>query len=150
VICDPETRITKYCPGSTHDSRIFRNSAVKDMLENIRHLGHLIGDSGYPCTRYLLIRVVREQTEAEKRYNIARSVVERTFGTWKKRFPCLQFTLRIKLETTQLIILATQRREPEFQDNFDEEDVNENMREDPDRVGGINWRNIFIRNHFQR
>lgn len=35
-----------------------------------------------------------------------RSIVERTFGVWKRRFPCLSIKLRTKLNTTVKIILA--------------------------------------------
>jgi nuclease HARBI1 len=38
-------------PGSTHDSRIFMNSRVKQRFENSEIDGILLGDSGYPCTR---------------------------------------------------------------------------------------------------
>ena len=158
VVCDPKLKIVNIVvrwPGSTHDSRIFRNSTIRERLEN----DHLIGDSGYVCTRYLLTSVLHEQNEAETRYNVAhrraRNVVERTFGVWKKRFPCFTYTLRTKLETTQLIILATailhnfalERREAPFEDvHVQEEDHNIVL--EHDRPAGINWRNIIIRNHF--
>lgn len=48
---------------------------------------------------------------AQTRYNNAqrrtRSTVERMFGIWKRRFPCLQAGLRIKLSTALTVIVAT-------------------------------------------
>uniref|UniRef100_A0A671MZD7 DDE Tnp4 domain-containing protein n=1 Tax=Sinocyclocheilus anshuiensis TaxID=1608454 RepID=A0A671MZD7_9TELE len=100
VVCDEKAQITNTVarwPGSTHDSRIFDNS-------------HLSGDNGYPCRAYLLTPILNPSTPAEKRYNTchiaARGLVERVFGVWKKRFPCLQNGLRTKLDTTLAVIVA--------------------------------------------
>lgn len=44
-------------PGSTHDARIWREGGLKRMFEDHRippDSCHLLGDSGYPCRRYLL------------------------------------------------------------------------------------------------
>lgn len=50
-------------------------------------------------------------TRAEYLYNNSlnrtRNVVERSYGVWKRRFPCLSMGLRVKLETTLHIIIAT-------------------------------------------
>ncbi|PSN31322.1 hypothetical protein C0J52_26625 [Blattella germanica] len=57
VICDAIMRIRSIVarwPGSTYDSRIFRNSTIRDRLESGEVTGHLLGDSGYPCMKYLL------------------------------------------------------------------------------------------------
>uniref|UniRef100_A0A672KZA5 DDE Tnp4 domain-containing protein n=1 Tax=Sinocyclocheilus grahami TaxID=75366 RepID=A0A672KZA5_SINGR len=101
------TNIVARWPGSTHDSRIFDNSAL---LERHAFQGHLVGDNGYPCRAYLLTTILNPSTPAEKRYNTchiaARSLVERVLGVWKKRFPCLQNGLRTKLDTTLAVIFA--------------------------------------------
>lgn len=69
-----------------------------------------MGDNGYACRPYLLTPLLQPQNEQEARYNRAhkhtRNVVERIFGKWKRRFPCLSRMLRTKLETTQAIICA--------------------------------------------
>ncbi|XP_068084742.1 putative nuclease HARBI1 [Anabrus simplex] len=165
VVCDADMHITNIVarwPGSTHDSRIFRNSVIHNELEQGRYDGHLIGDSGYACKKYLLTPVLQERNAAERRYNIAhrqaRNVVERVFGIWKRRFPCLQYTLRTKIPTTQLVIIATsilhnyaiRRGEPEFED---EEIPNENenhvgLPDERDNMTGVNWRNQIINMHF--
>ena len=96
--------------GSTHDSRIFSMSTV-----NVKYLqeqlhGLLLGDSGYPCLRYLLTPLLNPQTPAELRYNAshakARNIVERTFGVWKRRFPCLSRGMGNKLATVCNIITS--------------------------------------------
>ncbi|GLH01016.1 Uncharacterized protein GBIM_07256 [Gryllus bimaculatus] len=138
VICDADKKITNIVarwPGSCHDSRIFRNSVIKEVLESGTFSGHLIGDNGYACFRYLLTPVVNERTPAERRYNeahkSARNVIESVFGSWKKRFPCLHYTLRTKVSTTLKIIVASailhniavERAEEEFDDALEEEEV---------------------------
>ena len=41
-------------PGSTHDAMIYRNSRIKEKLDNGIVDGILLGDSGYPCSKNLL------------------------------------------------------------------------------------------------
>jgi hypothetical protein len=53
--------------GSAHDSRIFDNSYLKYQLENGLVPGILIGDSGYPCLRYLLPVISNPRTPSQKR-----------------------------------------------------------------------------------
>lgn len=96
--------------GSTHDSRIFRNSRLNLRLQNNEIDGILVADAGYPCTRQLLTPLSNPITPAEEKYNKAqiktRNSVERLFGLWKRRFPCLQKGLATKLSTTANIIIA--------------------------------------------
>ncbi|KAF9818152.1 hypothetical protein SFRURICE_003893 [Spodoptera frugiperda] len=77
--------------GSTHDSRIFQMCLLRTKHIQQQHTGYLIGDSGYPCLRFLLTPVSTPTTHAEQVYNRVhvktRNVVERTFGRWKRRFP---------------------------------------------------------------
>ncbi|PSN52358.1 hypothetical protein C0J52_06715 [Blattella germanica] len=112
VICDTKMRIRGIVarwPGSTHDSRIFRNSTIRDRLERGEVTGHLLGDSGYPCMKYLLTPILNPRNAAERRYNrahvLGRNVVERTFGIWKKRFPCIAFGLRTKIQKLSKLLL---------------------------------------------
>lgn len=99
-------------PGSTHDSRIFENSSLCADLEARRYgNGLLLGDQGYPCRKYLMTKLLHAQTAAEKRYNSAltttRTSVERVLGQWKRRFPIVGTILRLKLETSLKVIVAT-------------------------------------------
>jgi nuclease HARBI1 len=119
--------------GSVHDSRIFDHSRVKSRLEQ-GEFGHkvLLGDGGYKLQTYLMTPLRNAVTPEEKRYNKAqihvRNTVERKYGVWKRRFPCLALGLRCKLETTLSVIVAcavlhnfcVQRKDlqPEVGDDF--------------------------------
>lgn len=165
VVCDADMLITDIVarwPGSTHDSRIFKNSTVCNRLENGEFKeDHLLGDAGYACKAYLLTPYLNPTTIEEKRYNIAHSktrcIIERLFGVWKRRFPCLQMGLRTQLETTMAIIVACaicHNIATEHGDYIDaDEVVEENNDED---VGGIekndrygrSKRDLITRYHF--
>lgn len=113
AICDDKcefTNIVVRWPGSKHDSRIFDTSEICAMFENNEVSGVLLGDNGYPLRRYLLTPLLQCNTRAERRYNYAlcqaRVKIENLFGTWKRRFPCLRYTLRLKLYTTLIVIVA--------------------------------------------
>lgn len=97
-------------PGSVHDSRIFENSSLKVKFDTNQTRGLLLGDSGYGQSAYLFTPVGNPQTEAEMRYNNAhiatRQSVERLFGIWKRRFPCLSKKLANNISTTTYIISA--------------------------------------------
>ncbi|KAK4879410.1 hypothetical protein RN001_007556 [Aquatica leii] len=71
----------------------------------------LLGDSRYPNLNYLITPLLQPMIAAESLFNQShirtRNVIERPFGVWKRRFPCLALGLRVKLETTQNIIVAT-------------------------------------------
>lgn len=114
VIGDSQLRIRNIVarwPGSTHDARIFTNSEIFDRLE-AGEFGdtHLIGDAGYPCKPFLLTPYSNPQSGEQFRYNSAhvksRSVIERLFGIWKRRFACLEYGLRCNLDTSLTVIIA--------------------------------------------
>ncbi|CAH1997780.1 unnamed protein product [Acanthoscelides obtectus] len=50
-------------------------------------------------------------TPAEELYNESiirsRNVIERSYGVWKRRFPCLAMGLRVHLDTAQAVTLGT-------------------------------------------
>lgn len=81
------------------------------MEDNTPTYYHLLGDSGYGCRSYLLTPILEPSTESERRYNyahvLARNTVERQYGLWKRRFPCLSVGLRTDMENTMTIIIAT-------------------------------------------
>ncbi|XP_072043033.1 putative nuclease HARBI1 [Amphiura filiformis] len=112
IVCDMEGRILNIVarwPGSAHDSRIFNESSLKAELERGQIEGHLLGDSGYPCLRYLMTPLLAPANAADERYNKAqirgRNVIERLNGMLKRRFPCLNH-MRIKLDTVFAVIIA--------------------------------------------
>ena len=55
--------------------------------------------------------IILDLTVPRERYNYSlkrtRSSVERMFGLWKKRFPCLSKGLGIDIDTTMMVIMAT-------------------------------------------
>lgn len=113
LLCDDKMKILNVVAswmGSTHDSRIFNESVLKDKLEDVQNRFHILGDRGYPCLRYLMTPLSNPQTAAEKRYNYAQSatrmVIERLNGVIKRRFPCLSNQLRFKPYKCATIIVA--------------------------------------------
>ncbi|XP_030848477.1 putative nuclease HARBI1 [Strongylocentrotus purpuratus] len=164
VVCDHAGKMTSIVarwPGSTHDSRIFSECTLKEQLE-ARADGSelLLGDSGYPCLPYLLTPLLRPQGRPNVRYNTAhkrgRCVIERTFGRWKRRFPCLN-DLRVKVDTTFTIIVACSvlwnisldRREQDIPGP--EPDEMPLVHLPPglhDAVAGRLWRDQIIEDHF--
>lgn len=114
TVADPFMKIRDIVvrwPGSSHDSQIFRNSALYADLEN-RRFGEsvLVGDSGYPVKPYLLTPLQQVRNNPEALYNESlirtRNVVERSYGVWKRRFPALAMGIRLKLDTIQAMIVA--------------------------------------------
>jgi nuclease HARBI1 len=113
LVCDNTGYITDIVcrwPGSCHDSFIFDNSLIRAKLETSPLNGYLIGDSGYACRRYLLTPVSNPKTPQEIRFNnshiSARNAIERTNGILKRRFPCLKYCLRLKVENILPVIVA--------------------------------------------
>ena len=56
-------------PGATHDSRILQMSGVYNDFENGAQQGVLLGDSGYPLKRWLLVPFLHPTCDAEENYN---------------------------------------------------------------------------------
>lgn len=115
AVCDADLIIRDIVarwPGSVHDMTIFNDSILRARLENneFRHY-ILLGDNGYACKRYLLTPLLNPISPSEIRYNNSqiktRNTIERTFGVLKRRFPCLSIGMRIKVEKTLEVIVAT-------------------------------------------
>nr|CAI5841918.1 unnamed protein product [Callosobruchus analis] len=115
AVCDADLMIRDInarWPGSTHDSTIFQDSQLSaDLMRGMYGRGrYLIGDSGHACKAYLLIPVAYPPTDAEERFNIAhastRNTIESCFGILKRRFPCLAYGLRNKIDLSVAIIVA--------------------------------------------
>lgn len=90
------TDVVARWPGSTHDSRVFTNSAIYCKLAKGQHFGYwLVGDKGYGCKPFIMTPVSSKNnlTPAEERFNFTQSStrnhIERSFGVLKKRFACL-------------------------------------------------------------
>ncbi|XP_064489103.1 putative nuclease HARBI1 [Ornithodoros turicata] len=99
-------------PGSVHDSRIFDNSRARVLYEEHRVPGLLLGDMGYACFPFLMTPLADPgpKDTPRGRYNKAhiktRNSVERAFGVWKRRFPCLDMRLQHKPRRAIRIITA--------------------------------------------
>lgn len=123
VICDARGMVEDIVarwPGSVHDTTIFLNSEIFERFLNgeFRKNGQesiLLGDGAYKSEFFLAVplrQTNRQFTRAEKMYQQAhistRNIIERFFGQWKKRFPCLWIGMRFrKLETVMNVIVAT-------------------------------------------
>ncbi|VVC98163.1 unnamed protein product [Leptidea sinapis] len=88
VTCDLRIRdVVARWRGSTHDSRIFNESSLKERFEAGEFRGRLLGDSGYRLEPYLVTPILRPNSHAEQKYNAhiaTRNVVERCFGVWNR------------------------------------------------------------------
>lgn len=79
-------------PGSVHDSRVFRNSALKNNLEEKCGRYFLLGDSGYPLQANLLTpyndrgNLSRRQQNFNLKLARNRYVIEHCFGILKQKF----------------------------------------------------------------
>ena len=98
-------------PGLAHDSFIFNNSQLKTIFESGKYGSNLIlGDGGYGLKPYSMTPLRNPATAAERAYNhshiVTRNTVERKYGVWKRRFPCLSLGMRLKLETQASVIVA--------------------------------------------
>ena len=169
VVCNQEAEITNIVArwaGSSHDSRIFNDSKVKHDIETLIEDGTwLLGDGGYTCVPYLMTPLGKIESRAEARYNKAqkrgRNIIERLFGMWKRRFPCLTL-LRTKVSTTFAIIIACavlwnisrRRNEPDIDADIPEEIPGDDVPhaaapEQLSRLGKMR-RQKLIRDHFTR
>uniref|UniRef100_A0A2S2NS44 Putative nuclease HARBI1 n=1 Tax=Schizaphis graminum TaxID=13262 RepID=A0A2S2NS44_SCHGA len=98
-------------PGSCHDQTIFKKSKVYTQLISGKWgNGLIVADSGYANSRHIVTPFINPQNHIEQLYNESiirtRNPVERSYGVLKRRFPVLSLGLRLKLQTTQAVIVA--------------------------------------------
>ncbi|CAH1960814.1 unnamed protein product [Acanthoscelides obtectus] len=95
VVCDHKRRIRDIFvdyPGSVHDSRVLRTSPLHANLPDKCGQYYILGDSGYPCLRYLLtpFRDNGHLTRRQKNYNYIlsfnRYIIEHCFDVLKQKF----------------------------------------------------------------
>ncbi|XP_062613218.1 putative nuclease HARBI1 [Saccostrea cucullata] len=113
MCCDHTFRITSCVaswPGSVHDSRVFRQSALCAQFENGQHDGLLLGDSGYPCRRFLMTPILNPATNSEQDFNLSlcrtRVLIEQTFGVLKRRFQSLHHEMATEPPQAAIYITA--------------------------------------------
>lgn len=114
AICDANLRIRSLIarwPGSVHDTTIWNDSPLAAQFER-GSFGHylILGDSGYPCLRYLMTPFLNPNSPPQEAYNRAqistRNTIERCFGVLKRRFPCLHSGMQLKLQKVLKVIVV--------------------------------------------
>lgn len=177
TICNANLEITDIVarwPGQAHDSTIFNSCYRKTKFEAGAYgNAHLVVDGGYSSSiPYMMAPLGNPTTPVEQLYNESqirtRNPVERSYGVWKRRFPVLAMGMRVKLDKTLVIIVATavlhnilRRRgeqipqdDPELQLPAPWEDIirsgqiGNNMNQDSTQNSGA--REALIANYFQR
>ena len=100
LVCGPNHQFL-YCnaswPGSLNDARVLRNSDLYRQFQSGYRTfpgAVILGDSIYPCVQWLIPPVLGDQLPQNvQRFNAAhkrtRSLIERSIGILKVRFPCL-------------------------------------------------------------
>lgn len=106
------TDIVARWPGSTHDSTIFNNCYRRARFEHgVYGDALLLVDGGYACRPYTMPPLEECRSPEDRLYNESqirsRNPVERLFGCWKRRFPILALGMRVRVEKTFPIIVAT-------------------------------------------
>ncbi|KAJ8686541.1 hypothetical protein QAD02_022335 [Eretmocerus hayati] len=146
-------------PGSTHDQTCFDRSGLKLMFEQDRVRGIILADDGYANEPYLLTPYVDPVTVPQRRYNAAhiptRGLIERNFGRWKRKFPCLK-RLLTKLNNSVAIICATAVLWNIYIDlKFPNDVALQNFRLDPqahverrDDLSGLDYRDLYTLSFF--
>lgn len=96
-------------PGSVHDSRVLRTSALYSFMNTSSMSYTILGDSGYGIHPRLMTPFKNPTTDKEKNYNKIhaqeRVIIERCFGQLKRRFPILKYGVRTALIKVPQIIL---------------------------------------------
>lgn len=114
AVCDYKRKfinmVVKH-PGSAHDSFVLQDSSLWTHMENNPNVGFILGDSAYPCRKWLMTPLSNADRQSEKRYNYAhkrtRVLIENTFGVWKRRFAVLNTPNRRSLCNVARDIRAT-------------------------------------------
>ncbi|XP_021697550.1 putative nuclease HARBI1 [Aedes aegypti] len=97
-------------PGSVHDSRIWKNSSIYQIMFENPAGALLIGDEGYGIAPWIMTPYRNPNIPIHMHYNKIfcreRVVVERVFGQIKRRFPYLQNAVRMATYRVPSMILS--------------------------------------------
>lgn len=140
------TSVDVRLPGSVHDSRVLRTSALYTYMNSGTLTYSILGDSGYGIHPRLMTPFKNPTADKEKYYNKIhaqeRVIIERCFGQLKRRFPILKYGVRTSLGKVPQIILicfvlhnvAKHLKDNDFngddEDNGDDCEVYENEDDD--------------------
>ncbi|EFA01471.1 Putative nuclease HARBI1-like Protein [Tribolium castaneum] len=139
-------------PGSVHDSRIWKNSEIRQIMMRSTNTV-LMGDDGYGIEPWLMTPFPNPNDNTKKRYNKIfkkeRVIIERCFGQVKRRFPILKYVCRVKLENISNIIIACfvlhNIAKMLGDADFEEDEELEEENEDPPELRNFEDENIRIR-----
>ncbi|CAH2008273.1 unnamed protein product [Acanthoscelides obtectus] len=96
-------------PGSVHDSRIWKNSDIYNVMKWNRASAVLLGDSGYGIASWLMtpfrIAETSEQTSYNRLFTRERVIIERCFVQLKQRFPILHNKIRVDTEKVPCLVM---------------------------------------------
>lgn len=155
AVCDHRRKIIDLFvgyPGSVHDSRVFRNSPLKNSLGAKCGRYFILGDSGYPLQENLLTpykdrgNLTRRQQNYNNKLCKNRYVIEHCFGIVKQKFRQL-YHLKLRgvrfivhfiraacvlhnMALDDEIVIDNEEAAPEnvpLDDNVDEDDDNEDV-----------------------
>ncbi|XP_037956632.1 putative nuclease HARBI1 [Teleopsis dalmanni] len=89
-------------PSSVHDSRIFKNSSVHNVIKSNDVEAYLLGDEGYGIAPWLMTPFKNPSNPNEALYNSTitkeKTIIERCFGQLKQRFALFQYKIRVDIE----------------------------------------------------
>lgn len=115
AVCDSSLKFQDvFCayPGSVHDARVYRNSPLFEEVQNLPAKFHLLGDSAYPLSNYLItpFRDNGHLTGFEKMFNSAHSStrveIERAFGLLKGKFRKLKLLDMTNVEAIPGVVVT--------------------------------------------
>lgn len=96
--------------GSVHDARVWRNSTIRQIMNENEAGVILLADEAYPLTPWVMTPFKNPVSDAQKSYNKLhkkeRVIIERVFGQLKQRFPILQSKIRVTTERVSKIVIA--------------------------------------------
>ena len=125
------TSVVASWPGSVHDTRIWKNSTVRDVLSRFKNTV-LLGDEGYGLEPWLMTPYRNPIQDNHKSFNRLlkkeRVIIERCFGQLKRRFPILQYVCRVAASKVPTIIvccfvlhnIAKYLQDDDFTDNIED------------------------------
>ncbi|XP_063953826.1 putative nuclease HARBI1 [Lytechinus pictus] len=164
LICDHTYKLLNVVarwPGSTHDSRILRNSAIGQRFDDGELQGILLGDAGYRLEPWLMTPVREPHNNAERAYNRAhcktRVFIEQVNGQLKNKFRCLlggginmspERASDIIIACCVLFNISKELKEPEQEYHMEvDEDVNPHEPEGNEPTGAA-VRQAIINDYF--
>ena len=104
------TSVDASWPGSVHDSRIWKNSDVYNVMQWNRASAVLLGDSGYGIAPWLMTPFRVADTPEQRSYNRLftreRVIIERCFGQLKQRFPILHNKIRVDIGKVPSLVMS--------------------------------------------